>query len=155
MKEKTLYSWKTDEFEEFPKQPSWYVGLGIIFLSVAFILIYYFDNYLAALVVVLGLIAMYVHGSHEPKTIKCEITDKKIKIGTRKYPYSKLKSFWIYKEGLIPKIYFQTTDLLFNVLSIPLGEGDSDKIEGSLRDLLPNKNEGEAISDKLARWFKF
>jgi len=155
MREKILYSWKTIEFEYYDKQLSWYVHLAVVFLTVAFLLIYFLKLYLVAGIVVLGLIALFVHASHQPRKVSCQITNKQIKLGTRKYPFSKLKSYWIYNQGLYPKLYLQTTDLLFGSISIPLGEGDPAEIRKNLKNLLPEDEENELVSDKIGRWFRY
>ncbi|GAI53618.1 unnamed protein product, partial [marine sediment metagenome] len=60
MEEKILYSWKTEEFDHHEKEPAWYVNMAVLFLGVAAIFVFLLHHYLAAVVAVLGLIALYV-----------------------------------------------------------------------------------------------
>jgi hypothetical protein len=154
-KEKLLYSFKTTDFYYHPKNPAWYVNSLIIFLALAALFIFYFHYYLTATIIVLALIAMFVHASSEPKKVRVEITDRKIKFGKKKYPYSKLTSYWIYAQETYPKLYLKTSDLLFDVIPIPLGEGDPEKIGQILNDLLPQEKKGEIVSDKISRWIGY
>ncbi len=154
-KDKVLYTFKTTDFYYHPKQPAWYVNMVIVFAGLAAIFIIYFNYYLTAAVIVLAMVALFVHASKEPKQIRVEVREKQIKIGRRKYPYSKLISYWIYTQGAYPKLYLKTDDLLFDLVSVPLGEGDPEKIKESLTGLLPQEEKGEIISDKVSRWIGY
>ncbi len=155
MKEKVLYTFKTKEFDYHPKEPAWYVNLTLVFLVIAGVFIYFFHYYLTSVIVLLGLIALFVHASHEPKEVTCQITNKHIKVGRKKYPYSKVVSYWIYNQQTYPKLYLKTDDLLFDVVSIPLGAGDPEKIAKSLEGILPRDDRSELISDKVSRWIGY
>lgn len=154
-KEKVLYSFKTKEFDYHPKEPAWYVNSALVFLLIAGIFVYFFHFYLTAVIILLGLIALFVHAAHEPRETTCQITNKKIKIGRKKYPYSKLVSYWIYNQQTYPKLYLKTDQLLFDVISVPLGEGDPEKIDQNLLGILPREEKGELVSDKVSRWFGY
>jgi len=155
MKEKLLYSWKTEGFEHYEKEIAWYVNTAILFLAIASLFIFILHLYLAAAVVIVGLAAVYVHANQEPQRIECRITNRRIKIGNRDYPFQKLKSFWILDQSSRPKFYLQTTALLFSTLSVPLGEGEATEIRKTLKNLLPEFGRGEAISDRITRWLRF
>ncbi len=155
MKEKILYSWKAEEFDHHEKTPAWYVGMAIIFLGIAAFFVFFFHQYLAGLVVVLGLIALYTHADHQPNKINCQITNRKIKVGSRRYPFQKLKSFWLIGRKENSRLYLHTTALLFSIISIPLGKGEIKKIKEGLKNLLPESGQGESINDRLTRWLKF
>lgn len=154
-KEETLYTFKTKEFDHFEKTPAWYVNMAILFLGIAAIFIFVLHQYLASLVVIAGLVALYAHSSQEPKKVKVKITNKKIKIGRHKHPFKKLKSFWLVDQGHQHKLYLYTSTLLFPVISIPLGGGEPKKIKQALGDYLPEAQSGETVNDKLTRWLRF
>jgi uncharacterized membrane protein len=155
MKEKILYSWKAEEFDSHEKTLSWYIGTTTVFLGVIVLFVLFFHQYLAGLVVLLGLIALYAHANHQPNKINCQITNRRIKVGSRHYPFQKLKSFWLVNRKKNSKLYLHTTALLFSIISIPLGEGKSKKIKEGLKNLLPESGQGESINDLMTRWLKF
>ncbi len=102
------------------------------------------------------VIAYYLIHRDHPKDVEISISDIGIKVGHRKYPFSRIKSFWLmYEPPHIRTLNIKVHGELAVDISIQLNHQDPSKIREFLIEKIPEK-EGhqESFSDIFARLLK-
>jgi len=109
-----------------------------------------------SLVMVTFAITYYIMHRDHPKDVEIKISEIGIKVGKRKYPYSKIKSFWIfYDPPYISTLNIRYNDHVIVDIAIQLeGQNPADVREFLLGKIPEKVGHLEAFTDVLARLFK-
>jgi len=147
--------WKTEEFAYHEKTRNWFIAGGILF----FLIVGYFaysKQLITALTFLLLGFTIYIFSIKKPRTINCFITHQGITVDEVFYPFKEIESFWIFFEP--PDFKFISLKHKKQYLpysQIPIGDEDPMKIRKILMEYLPEEEQQEPFSDKLARLLKF
>ncbi|OGF89435.1 hypothetical protein A3I27_01535 [Candidatus Giovannonibacteria bacterium RIFCSPLOWO2_02_FULL_43_11b] len=151
----TLFSWEAEEFEHHEKGKDWFWAVGIVtfgFFALAIIL----QNYLFAIMVLIGGFAVALHGSKKPKIIHFAITSRGVTVDKVLYTYDNLKYFWInYDPPHIRDLYLISNKTFQPQITIPLWNIDPNEIREHLLKFLEEKEIEESLFDTIARFFRF
>lgn len=148
-------SWETEEFSYYEKTRIWFIIGGAVFL----LIIIYFtvtNQIVTALTFLMLGFTVYIFSLKKPRKISCSITYQGITVDNITYPFSELESFWIFYEPPDFKVIsIKHKKLYLPFIQIPIGDKDPMKIRRILLDLLPEEEQEEPFSDRLARYLKF
>jgi len=119
MEEDTI-TWEALEFEHLEKNTDWYWILGIVTVA-GIILAILLENYLFALLVLVGAGTITLYARKSPEVVIFSVGKHGVQIGKVLYPYGSLESFWISElpvEG--PKLLLTSKKILSLQIVIPL-----------------------------------
>ncbi len=117
--EKHSYSWSAPEFIFKEKTNDWYWSIGIITVS-SIVAAIIFKNYLFAILVGFGGIAITLLGRHYPKVVTFTIDEKSIHAKGYRYDFEDIKGYMI--DMRTNTLVIETTAILIPVIFIPLSE---------------------------------
>ena len=150
-----LLSWDAEEFEYYEKNKDWYWSVGIVSIGF-FILAIILENWLFALLAVLGGFTVAMHGSKKPREIRFSITSRGILANDVLYPYDSLQHFWInYDPPRHKSLYLISKKLAQTQLNIPLGQADPNEVREQLLKFLDEREIEESLFDAIARFLRF
>lgn len=148
-------SWETEEFSYYEKSRVWFLAGGAGFL----LIIAYFtitNQLITALTFLLLGVTVYIFSLKKPRKISCTITYQGITVDTVTYSFLDLNSFWIFYEPPDFKVIsLKHKKPYLPLIQIPIGDTDPMKIRQTLLPLLPEEEQEEPFSDKLARYLRF
>ena len=151
-----IFAWGVNEFEKHSRSKRWYVIAGL--LGAALLLYSVISgNYLFALVVVLFGIILFLQDVQPPMEVGVALTESGVIIGSKFYPFSEFRNYWIiYNPPEVKNIYFSTNNLVKHRLQIPLLDNDPRPIRDFLNQFIVEdlEQEQEPLSDRLGRLFK-
>ena len=151
----TLLSWEAEEFTHHDKGKDWFWSVGIVtlgFFALALIL----QNYLFAILVLIGGFVVALHGSKKPKVVRFSVTSRGIAVDNTLYPYDHLKCFWInYDPPHIRDLYLISGKTFQPQITIPLGNTEPNEIREHLIKFIEEKEVEESLFDTIARFFRF
>ena len=151
-----VFEWNLAEYEKHDHNRRWYIVMGILF----FLLLLYAvitANNMFALIIILFAIILFLQNMKEAPQIAFFITKTGVILGSRYYPFSELKNFWlIYEPPMIKNLYFTTGSIFKHRISIPLIDNDPRPIRDFLNVYLEENldEEEEPLTEKFARAFK-
>lgn len=150
-----IYSWEAEEYPHYEKPKDWYWALGIVSLGF-FALAIIMGNVLFAILVILGGLAVGIHGAKKPRRITFAITSRGIKADKTLYPFDNLKHFWInYDPPYIRDLYLISKKTIQPLITIPLGNTDPNEVREHLIQILEEKEIEESLFDTIARFLRF
>ena len=153
---KDQISWTAPEFVQYEKGGRWYIILlvvGILILAYAL----WRGDYLMFATLFIFLVATYIFAKKKPKQIQVKLSSKGISLNESEYPYSMIKSFWIfYDPPEIKTLNFETTQLLNKEIIVQIEDANPNEIREFLTEYIPEDLEREeSYPDKLLRRIKF
>ena len=149
-----LVEWTAKEYEARTYSQGGFLWKGA--LALAFILFgITTKNYFFIALVVLAFTVILMYERKVPREVKFSITDHGIQAGRRFFPYSNLKSFWIFDRYDRKEISLATDKLLFPHFIIPLGEVSAPQIRSILTRYLKEEEHQESFTDHLTRYLGF
>ena len=151
-----VFAWGVNEYEKHERPKRWYVIAGL--LGAALLLYSVISgNYLFALMVVLFGIILFLQDVQAPMEVDVAITSAGIIVGSKFYPFSEFRNYWIiYNPPEVKNLYFSTNSLVKHRLQIPLLENDPRPVREFLNQFIVEdlEQEQEPLSDRLGRMFK-
>ena len=152
--ESEVLEWSALEHEERERGPYWFLGPGIVALSLV-IFATFAHSYFFIAFVVLAYAVLLAYAHRPPREITFRIASNGFWAGTAHHPYSGLKSFWIFSAPDHKELSLETTHLLSPYLRIPLGDTDPNRVGQAISRYVPEEEHKEFISDAIARSFGF
>lgn len=152
-----FFEWEGKEYEHNPRSADWYWALGIVAVALAVAAVL-FGDYLLALVIVVGAVALALHGAKEPPLHRFRITDEGLLIGDDLHPYSRMTSFSVLEdvEGELPPLLsIKTESWLSPHLVIPLQNVDADAVYAHLLANVEESEHAHSLADLVAAWLGF
>lgn len=149
-----VVSWITPEYIRHERGTVWKIIMPTVMIASA-IIGYYYDNWTFSLaVVVIAIVYFLLHLEH-PKNVEVKLSDIGIKVGTRVFPYGRIKSFWIiYEPPYVETLNFYAKGSLME-MTIYLNNQDPSKIRDFLINKIPEiEGKTESLSDIFLRIFK-
>ena len=147
--------WHAPEYFFYTKSREWFIALSIVALALLVVAVFLKD-FLFAVVIVVGAVALALHAKHPPREIEAEVNRTGLLVNQTFYPYSSLQSFWIDQHNRRgPKLLARSQKLLMPLIIVPLGEQDVDVVHGFLENYLPQQEQYEPLSHKLLEYLGF
>ena len=132
--------------------PAMYYGLLVVIGLVLGGLFYWINQPLSMIVVAAALLFFLTHAPDVPKALRYTIDAAGIGIEEVRYPYDRLKSFWIAEHATGLTLYVERLERFSFPLSIPLESANVVGIRSLLRQHLPeSKSRGELLTDVINR----
>ena len=154
-KEIQSVNWEALEHDYSDKGPDWFWILGIVTISCA-LSAFFFDNYLFALLILIGGGVLGLVASKEPPILHFAVTTRGIRVGPRLFPYSNLECYYLDEEHHRgPQLMVRSNEFLMPLIVMPVPEKYLEEISEILEARLPEEKLEEPISDKLLEFFGF
>ncbi len=135
----TPLTWHVSTHEHRGHSVDWYWTFGLITLVGAGACVY-FDNFLLALILVLGvgsIIALSIRG---PREHSVTINKRGVSLDGTTYPFTALRTFWVEQETETPRLFLTTKSMLVPRIVVPL---DNAELGTSVRTYLARHIEEE------------
>jgi len=147
-------SWETEEFEQYRKSIWWYL-LIVVLIGLLLLLAWFLKNWIMALVMVVAAGAVIIVGRVKPRLIKVAIDEEELKVGDKRFPLSRIKSFWIVKTPEGMKVNFLLGIRFAPLLTLKIPAEKTPSLREFLRDKLPEESErGEDLIDRFNRFLR-
>lgn len=153
--ENEIISWIAPEFLRYERGKIWkivMIAAGISAITLGIIN----QAWTFSLAIIAFVSVYYILNREAPKEVKITISDVGIKIGERRYPYGKIKAFWIiydppYSTTLTIRV---SGDLLLDI-TIQLNGQNPAQIREVLLSKIPEmEGKTEPMTDIVSRLFK-
>ena len=147
--------WTAPEYEYHEKSSDWYWVVGIISVALFFVALI-LNNFLFALLVLLGGFVLALHGARRPEEIRIMLDASGVRVGDRMFPHRELLSFWIeYDPPERRDLRFHTDKMLGPDLVILLGETDPNEVRSYLTQFVKEEHRDEPLVHSLSRMIGF
>lgn len=152
-----IMSWEIPEYHKHDRGHWWYliyalIGIGLVVQALIF------GNFLFALIIVIGSLALILSDARHPKSIPVVITTEGIIVGGSFYDFDAIKHFTVvYKPAEnIKRLYFVFKSAVRHRLSLALADANPLFVREQLMKYLPEDLErtDEPLSEFLARLLK-
>lgn len=155
MEEKPTLAWSAPEYREKDRSVDWFWALGVIAVSSAVAAIIY-KNYLFAVFIILAAVVLGFLAVRTPETISFKITAKDVEFGREKYPYQRLKSFFILEKDNNESILLVMSNRsVVPLITVPLGDTDPARVREVLSVYLPEEHTEEPTAHKIMEYLGF
>lgn len=150
-----ILSWIAPETVKHERGLVWKIVASLV---VAFAIAWgfvYFSWTFSLLLITFVLVYYLVHLEH-PKEVEIKISEIGIKVGAKKYPYSRIKVFWIiYEPPFVKTLNIRVSGEIVSDITIQLDHQDPAPIRNFLLEKIPElEGQTEKISDIFLRLFK-
>ncbi len=150
-----IISWTAQEYLKFEKGKTWKFVVALAIVGAA---LWGFLNqsWTFSLAIIAFAIAYFVVHMEESGEVEVVISEIGIKVGGRRYSFSKIRAFWIvYEPPFVKSLHIRVPGDLAGDIEIQLGDQNPAKVRELLIGKIPEL-EGEQIpfSTALARLFK-
>jgi hypothetical protein len=146
--------WEAHEYEYRHKTSDWYwaVGIIVVSLSIAFI---FFQNFLFAIVILVGGFVLALHASRHPEIIHYELNRRGVVIDKNLYLYDSLESFWVEERDHNPRILIKSQKILMPYIILPLGDVMPETAHAYLGQYLKEEEHLEPIFQRMMEYLGF
>ena len=152
-----LFSWKGQEYEHRPKSVEWFVVVVIVAFSTAVASVL-FSNYLLAVVILVGAVAVMLHARKAPPTHAFGVTGDGLSIDEEFHPFSAMLSFSILEDtqGILPSLLsIKTSSWLSPHLMIPLADVPVGELHAHFSAHVDEEEHPPTLTDVVAGWLGF
>ncbi len=153
--DEAILSWIAPETIKHDRGILWQIIITIIILA-SVGLSFYYNNATFAIAIIMFIVVYYLAHLEHPKDVEIKISNIGIKVGSRKYPYNRVKSFWVvYEPPYVKILYIRVTGEVVSDIAIQLDGQSPSPIRELLIEKIPElEGETEKFSDILFRLFK-
>lgn len=137
-KKLSFIQWQVPEYKKQVRGRNWYIIAGLLVITALFFCFFTISmwqivflgpksNFLFALIIVMSLTIMMVHGAQDPKMITIKLAPDGVYIGRRFYDYDSIKNFCVlYKpKQSIKSLYLEFNNKMLPRLAVPLRSQDA------------------------------
>lgn len=153
--DKAILSWVAPETIQHERGTIWKVFMGIIVIG---IVVWGLLNnaWTMSLAVAAVAIVHYLAHLEHPKDVEVVISKIGIKVGARKYPYSRIRAFWlIYEAPYTKTLNIRVEGDFLGDITIQLGNQSPSPVREVLMEYIPElEGQTEKLSDIFLRLFK-
>ncbi len=152
--DEAVLSWISPETIKHERGLTWKILTSLfIALSLAWGIVY--GSWTFSLAIFLFVIVYYLVHLEHPKDVEVKVSELGVKVGSRKYPYSRIKAFWILYEPHIRTLNLRVSGDVISDITIQLGHQHPAELRGFLMERIPElEGQSEKISDIFLRIFK-
>lgn len=152
-----IMSWEIPEYHKHERGHWWYILYALIGVGLVVQALIY-GNFLFALIIVIGSLALILNDARHPKSIPVIITTEGLIVGGSFYDYDSIKHFTVvYKPAEhVKRVYFIFKSAVRHRLSLALADANPLFVREQLMKYLPENLErtDEPLSEFLARLLK-
>lgn len=150
-----IIAWEAPEYVVHDRGLAWKIIMPLIVALTAGLSLYYNAWSFALAIVVFAAVYAMVHLEH-PRNIQIKISEIGIKVGFRKYAYSRIKAFWIiYEPPYVRTLNIRVEGDFIGEVTIQLADQDPSVIREYLISKIPElEGKTESVSDIFVRLFK-
>lgn len=143
--------WNAEEYTYREKTNDWYWTIGAVTVGLL-VLSYFLDNFLFAVISVIGGFSIALLGSKKPSTLNFKITEKGIQIEDKIYIYENIDSFCINDDiEYEPRLFAKMKAGFLSVIILPVHEEDAEIIKDFLKKHLKEEEVQESFTSILMR----
>lgn len=153
--DEALLKWHGPEAIRHERGTAWKVIVSLLFVAM---IVYgiFTDAWTFSLVLAVFVVVYYLHNREHPKEVEVKISNIGIKVGNRKYPYSRIRAYWfIYEPPFVSTLNLRVDGELVNDIKIQLHDQNPGTVRQLLSQHLPElEGQTEKMSDIFFRLFK-
>jgi len=153
--DKPILAWVAHETIQHERGTVWKVLMSVIVISTV---VWGVMNNAWTLSLAVAAVAIVHYLAHleRPQEVEIKISEIGIKVGKRKYPYSRIRAFWlIYEPPFTSTLNIRVEGDFFGEISIQLGEQSPSKVRETLMRHIPElEGQSEKFSDIILKLFK-
>ena len=148
-----IHQWTIQEYEQHQRSVRWYIimiTVGLLFVIYGLIS----NNFLFSLIIILAGIILFMQSYQKPAQVLFQITELGVVIGRKFYNFSELENFFIiYQPPEIKSLFFQTSNVVHPILSIPLLDENPVIVRETLLEFIDEDldTEKEPLSATISR----
>ena len=148
-----IHQWTIQEYAQHQRGVRWYIIMitaGLLFVVYGLMS----NNFLFSLIIILAGIILFIQSHQAPPQVLFQITELGVVIGRKFYNFSELKNFFIvYQPPEVKNLFFQTSNMVHPILSIPLLDENPVAVRETLLEFIDEDldTEKEPISVTIAR----
>jgi hypothetical protein len=152
----TPLKWQAHEYDHFERTSDWYWAVGIITLSIITLAIL-FNDFLFAVVIIIGVFCLMLYVHRKPKVVEYEINKKGIRSNKTLYIYGSIESFWVdsHIEHHAPKLILKSAKVIMPYIVIPIEGISPELIHTYLIEFLPEEEHHEPIPHRVMEYLGF
>jgi hypothetical protein len=149
------FSWVAPEYVMHDRGWIWKISMVSVVALVAILSLYFQAWSFALVVVVFAAVYALVHLQH-PRNVEIKISEVGIKVGYKKYNFTKIRAFWfVYEPPYVETLNLRVEGNFTGEITIQLAGMDPAPIRDFLLNKIPEmEGKTESFSDVLIRLFK-
>lgn len=147
--------WTASEFIVHDKDLMWFVGLAIVFTTLAAVVYFITKDIISAVMMVIVGAAFGYIGQRKPHSFLYCVDNRGIKIGSRHYYYSEFKSFSGIQEGAARSLRLLPMKRFMPMVSMYYEPKDEEKILTILSNHLPYEEHKLDAVEQLMHRLRF
>jgi len=153
--DKTIISWTAPEYVIHERGIIWKITMSLIVVVSAVLGVYY-DAWTFSLAIVSFAFVYYLIHIEHPRNIEIKISNVGIQVGLRKYPFARIKGFWmIYEPPFVSTLNLRVEGGILADLTIQLNGESPAQIRSFLLSKIPEfTDKKESLSDIFLRILK-
>lgn len=153
--DEAIFSWVAPETIQHQRGTTWKIIASIVALS-AMLLGIYLGAWSFSLAIATFIGAYYLINLEHPKDVEVKISEIGIKVGSRKYSFSKIKAFWlIYNPPYTQTLNIRVSGEFLVDITIQLGGHSPAPVREYLMAKIPEmEGQSEKLSDLILRLLK-
>ena len=153
--DEAVISWEAPEYVVQERGIVWKIVMLLLVIVTAGLSLYYDSWTFALVIVIFAIVHTLVHLEH-PRNVQIKISEIGIKVGFRKYSYSKIKAFWmIYEPPFVQTLNLRVEGDFVGEITIQLAGQNPSEIREYLISKIPEMDgKSESLSDVFVRLFK-
>lgn len=153
--DKAVISWIAPEMIRHERGIVWKITISLISaVLIAGGVVY--NSWTFSLAIAAFIVVYYLMNLEHPKDVEIKLSGIGIKVGARKYPYSRIKSFWIiYEPPYVKTLNLRITGELVADITIQLNHQNPSEVRNFLmKNITELAGQSEKITDTFLRLFK-
>ncbi|MEK7126702.1 MAG: hypothetical protein AAB848_01210 [Patescibacteria group bacterium] len=153
--DKAVISWIAPEMIRHDRGIVWKILVSLISATIIAGGIVY-NSWTFSLAVAAFIVVYYLMNLEHPKDVEIKLSEIGIKVGTRKYPFSRIRFFWIiYEHPYVKTLNLRIVGELVADITIQLNHQNSSEVRNFLIEHIPElEGQSEKITDIFLRLFK-
>ncbi|OGJ42395.1 hypothetical protein A3B60_00115 [Candidatus Peregrinibacteria bacterium RIFCSPLOWO2_01_FULL_39_12] len=153
--DKSVISWIAPEMIRHDRGTVWKIVVSLISATIIAGGIVY-NSWTFSLAVAAFIVVYYLVNLEHPKDIEVKLSEIGIKVGTKKYPFSRIKAFWIiYEHPYVKTLNIRIAGEILADITIQLNHQNSSEVRNFLIAHIPElEGQSEKITDIFLRLFK-
>ena len=146
--------WRASEYPFKRKGSEWYSSVIIIALSVA-IAIFMLGNLTLSILIVVATFALLLLASRPPQKITVALTQKGVVIGSRRYPYRNIESFYVNEATDPARLYLKSKKFFSPLIVIEIVGVENEAVHTYLYQHLDEEELYESVFQKAMEYMGF
>ncbi|MBL4694388.1 hypothetical protein JKY72_03395 [Candidatus Gracilibacteria bacterium] len=130
------------------------ISFAIVVISA--ILAFLYGSWTFSLAIITSAVVYYIVHIEHPKEVTIKISKIGIKVGSRKYAFTRIKGFWtIYDPPYVRTLHIRVAGEMITDITIQLGQQDPAEVRELLMSKIPEfEGKTENLSDLFIRLFR-